>query len=300
MELLIDRKVPAASLFSGPYYFLEQLGFRKIIDTTFMMASMVTGAPDPDDVRKYFRALRRAQRDIDLRPSCSRTTTRRSSPVRFHAQMDTRRWGRANGWCSSRIRNRPSTSPSNGSSSTASSRAAKWARATTKPRSSINCRGGHNRPLCPKDTLKPRGRFLPTRTGCKAEPRGHCARCRCLKCEVREGAMPTYGASRCSRTSANTSWNICGVSTPVSCCSASSDSYRIILNSPIACARPWLNGRRFAQSAPRSMFVRDPSECDDGAQPRHLGNRRSEKGPAGRDFLRRRLVFPAARSAPHW
>ena len=24
MELLIDRKVPAASLFSGPYYFLEQ------------------------------------------------------------------------------------------------------------------------------------------------------------------------------------------------------------------------------------------------------------------------------------
>jgi hypothetical protein len=38
MELLIDRKVPAASLFSGPYYFLEQLGFRKIIDSTFMMA----------------------------------------------------------------------------------------------------------------------------------------------------------------------------------------------------------------------------------------------------------------------
>src|SRR5262249_56692210 len=35
MELLIDRKVPAASLFSGPYYFVEQLGFRKIIDTTF-------------------------------------------------------------------------------------------------------------------------------------------------------------------------------------------------------------------------------------------------------------------------
>ena len=43
MELLVDRKVPAASLFSGPYYFVEQLGFRKIIDTTFMIASMVTG-----------------------------------------------------------------------------------------------------------------------------------------------------------------------------------------------------------------------------------------------------------------
>src|SRR5690606_9726759 len=50
LELLIDRKIQAASLFSGPYYFLEQLGFRKIIDTTFMMASMVTGEPDPKDV----------------------------------------------------------------------------------------------------------------------------------------------------------------------------------------------------------------------------------------------------------
>jgi len=33
MEKLIDRQVPAASVFSGPYYFLEQLGFRKVIDS---------------------------------------------------------------------------------------------------------------------------------------------------------------------------------------------------------------------------------------------------------------------------
>ena len=33
MELLIDGQAPAAALFSGPYYFAEQLGFRKIIDT---------------------------------------------------------------------------------------------------------------------------------------------------------------------------------------------------------------------------------------------------------------------------
>ena len=68
MEKLIDREVPAVSLFSGPYYFAEQLGFRKVIDTTFMMASMITGNPDVGDVRRYFAALRRAQRDIDLRP----------------------------------------------------------------------------------------------------------------------------------------------------------------------------------------------------------------------------------------
>jgi hypothetical protein len=93
MELLIDRKVPAASLFSGPYYFMEQLGYRKIIDTTFMMASMITGDPDPEDLRKYFRALRRAQRDLDLRPELYTHHYKREFPARFHEQMDMRRWG---------------------------------------------------------------------------------------------------------------------------------------------------------------------------------------------------------------
>lgn len=93
LELLIDRKIPAASLFSGPYYFLEQLGFRKIIDTTFMMASMVKGEPDMADVRKYFAALRRAQHDIDLRPELYTHHYKKEFPVRFHDMMDTGRWG---------------------------------------------------------------------------------------------------------------------------------------------------------------------------------------------------------------
>ena len=93
MEKLIDGEVPAVSLFSGPYYFAEQLGFRKVIDTTFMMASMITGEPDLDDVRRYFAALRRAQHDIDLRPELYTKYYRREFPERFHAVMDTRRWG---------------------------------------------------------------------------------------------------------------------------------------------------------------------------------------------------------------
>jgi hypothetical protein len=93
MELLIDRKVPAASLFSAPYYFVEQLGFRKIIDTTFMMASMINGDPDLEDIRKYFRALRMAQRDIDLRPDLYTHYFKKEFPSRFHDVMDTRRWG---------------------------------------------------------------------------------------------------------------------------------------------------------------------------------------------------------------
>jgi len=93
MEKLIDRQVPAAAVFSGPYYFLEQLGFRKVIDTTFMIASMLTGDPDAEDVRKYFRALRRAQRDIDLRPELYTHYYRKEFPKRFLGEIDTRRWG---------------------------------------------------------------------------------------------------------------------------------------------------------------------------------------------------------------
>lgn len=93
MELLFDRKVPAVTLFSGPYYFLEQLGFRKVIDATFMMASMINGHPDPADVQKYFDALRRAQRDIDLRPEKYTHYYKREFPKRFHDMMDTQRWG---------------------------------------------------------------------------------------------------------------------------------------------------------------------------------------------------------------
>ena len=93
MEKLIDRKVPAAAVFSGPYYFLEQLGFRKVIDTTFMIGTMVQGNPDPEDLRKFFQALRKAQRDVDLRPELYTHYYKNEFPERYHAMMDTRRWG---------------------------------------------------------------------------------------------------------------------------------------------------------------------------------------------------------------
>jgi len=93
LDQLIEGKAQASALFSGPYYFAEQLGFRKIIDTTFMIATMVTGDPDPEDLRKFFRALKRAQRDIDLRPDLYTHYYKSEFPTRYHAMMDTRRWG---------------------------------------------------------------------------------------------------------------------------------------------------------------------------------------------------------------
>jgi ABC-type nitrate/sulfonate/bicarbonate transport system substrate-binding protein len=93
MEALLEGKAPACTLFSGPYYLAEQLGFRKIIDNTFMIGAMLNGDPEPEDIRRYYRALRRAQRDIDLRPELHTHYYKAEFPERFHARMDTRAWG---------------------------------------------------------------------------------------------------------------------------------------------------------------------------------------------------------------
>jgi len=58
-----------------------------------MMASMLNNDPDPEDVKNYFRALRRAQRDIDLRPELYTHHYRNEFPARFLSLADTRRWG---------------------------------------------------------------------------------------------------------------------------------------------------------------------------------------------------------------
>jgi hypothetical protein len=93
MDKLIEGQAPACSLFSGPYYFAEQLGFRKVIDTTFMIATFINGDPPSESVAKYMRALQRAQRDIDLRPDRYNRHYLKEFPEKYHDRMDVRRWG---------------------------------------------------------------------------------------------------------------------------------------------------------------------------------------------------------------
>ena len=81
MEQLIEGKSPAAALFNGPYYLAEQLGFRKVIDTTFMIAAMIKGSPDPEDIRRYFRAFARRNATSTCGPNAIPTTTRTNSPT---------------------------------------------------------------------------------------------------------------------------------------------------------------------------------------------------------------------------
>lgn len=93
LALLVDRKVEAGHMFGAPLYVVEQLGFRKVVDTSFMMGFLVTGDPDPEDVARYFRAIRRAQRDIDVEPELYTHHFLRELPERYHSMVDVRAFG---------------------------------------------------------------------------------------------------------------------------------------------------------------------------------------------------------------
>jgi ABC-type nitrate/sulfonate/bicarbonate transport system substrate-binding protein len=93
LTALLDRTVPAGAVFGVPLYVVEQQGFRKIVDTTFMIGFIVEGGAPTEDVARYFRALQRAQRDIDLAPERYKHYLLREIPERFHALLDVRACG---------------------------------------------------------------------------------------------------------------------------------------------------------------------------------------------------------------
>lgn len=65
VDQLMDGLVTAATVFGPQLYILEQLGYRKILDCTFMVAAMVDSDVESEQARKYFNALRMAQTDLD-------------------------------------------------------------------------------------------------------------------------------------------------------------------------------------------------------------------------------------------
>jgi NitT/TauT family transport system substrate-binding protein len=92
-RLLIDRKVPAVNVFGAQFYIAEQLGFRKIVDATFMMGFLLSATADLEDTDRYFRALRRAQQEIDLEPERYKHYYRRELPADLLELVDVRRFG---------------------------------------------------------------------------------------------------------------------------------------------------------------------------------------------------------------
>ena len=93
VRLAVERKVPAVNVFGAQYYTLEQQGFRKLVDTTFMMGFLVSEMVSTDDLEKYFSGLRHAQRDIDLEPSRYKHYWLREMPDDIQRIVDVRRFG---------------------------------------------------------------------------------------------------------------------------------------------------------------------------------------------------------------
>lgn len=93
VRLLLERKVAAVNVFGPQYYVLEQLGFRKLADTTFMMGFLVGEQTGTDDVEKYFTGLREAQRDIDFEPERYKHYWTREMPDDIRELVDVRRFG---------------------------------------------------------------------------------------------------------------------------------------------------------------------------------------------------------------
>jgi len=93
VDQLLDGRAAAATMFGAQYYLMEQLGFRKIVDATFMIAAMVPAGVDLADVRGYFAALRRAQSDIDMGHQRYTRFYANELPERHRALVDVRRFG---------------------------------------------------------------------------------------------------------------------------------------------------------------------------------------------------------------
>ena len=92
-RLLMDGRAKAVNVWGAPAYLLEQRGFVKLVDTTFVMSFMLAAAADAEDVERYFRALLRAQQEIDLDLHRYTRHWAREMPADLLELVDVRRFG---------------------------------------------------------------------------------------------------------------------------------------------------------------------------------------------------------------
>jgi NitT/TauT family transport system substrate-binding protein len=90
LQLMLDRKMAAVDVFGMQRDILEFFGFRKVIDTSFMIGFLVNGDADTDEVEHYFNALRRAQVDIDLEPERYKHYFLKEMPAKYRDVVDVR------------------------------------------------------------------------------------------------------------------------------------------------------------------------------------------------------------------
>lgn len=94
LDSLVEGRIPAATLFGVQLYIAEALGFRKVADTTFMIAFLAHNEnAQPEDLDKYFAGMRRAQMAIDLRPEKYKRHHAQAVPDHYRDRVDVRTFG---------------------------------------------------------------------------------------------------------------------------------------------------------------------------------------------------------------
>ena len=93
LDAALERTVPAVSAWGMAQNVLEQQGFLKIVDATFMIGFLFPADVEEVDIEKFMNALRRAQMAIDLTPERYKHYYLKELPQRFRDKVDVRRFG---------------------------------------------------------------------------------------------------------------------------------------------------------------------------------------------------------------
>jgi NitT/TauT family transport system substrate-binding protein len=88
VDIGVGRDLPAVSVWGLSLQVLEQLGFRKIVDASFIIAFIFPAGVDPADIQKYMNGMRRAQMDLDREPEKYRHFYLNEIPDRYKSMVD--------------------------------------------------------------------------------------------------------------------------------------------------------------------------------------------------------------------
>jgi NitT/TauT family transport system substrate-binding protein len=92
VDVGVGRDVPATSAWGITYQVLEQFGFRKVVDTSFMIGFMFPNGVNEADVEKYMNGMRLAQMDLDIEPEKYKHFYLNEIPERYKTRLDVRRF----------------------------------------------------------------------------------------------------------------------------------------------------------------------------------------------------------------
>ena len=90
VDIGVGRDLPAVSVWGLSFQVLEQFGFRKVLDASFMIAFMFPPGVDPADVEKYMNGMKRAQMELDFAPEKYRHYYLNEIPDRYKSKVDVR------------------------------------------------------------------------------------------------------------------------------------------------------------------------------------------------------------------